>query len=78
MGGDQDVCRQTAVNRIVHAVEVTIAIVLAIFPEIVNRRSSTSAAGLGEISWVVVLIVVDTTLMLLSHANRFPPATGLL
>jgi hypothetical protein len=70
MGCDQDVCRQVAVRRIVHTVEVTIAIVLAIFPEVVvDRRSST---GLGKVSLIVVIV---TTVMMLSHAQRFPPNT---
>ena len=69
VGCDQDVCRQVAVHRIVHTVEVTIAIVLAIFPQVVNR---CSAAGLGEVSLIVVTV---TTVMMLSHAHRFPPVT---
>lgn len=69
MGCDQDVCRQVAVRRIVHTVEVTIAVVLATFPQVVNRRSAT---GLGEVSLIVVTV---TTVMMLSHAHRFPPVT---
>ena len=72
MGGHQNVRWQSAIHRVIHTIEVTIAIVLAIFPKVVNRNCSAPTVCLGKVSRVIVAIA--TVVLLLSQSRWFTAA----
>ena len=71
MGSHQNVRWQSAIHRVIHTIEVTIAIVLAIFPKVVNRNCSAPTVCLGKVSRVIVAIA---TVVLLSQSRWFTTA----
>ena len=62
---------QSTIRRVIHTIEVTIAIVLAIFPKVVNRNCSAPTVCLGKVSRVIVAIA---TVVLLSQSRWFTTA----